>query len=136
MIKKENIAWVFYLKDENVKIPNCGKWMYFFSFENLEYTDKLVQKAVLTHVVDEAKRTASGKTGVCCFYIDGNDKKAHKKILKFFLENGMIKKTKAGKLYNIGFKFDVQTLANRYGKDFKAKYSLSDFVDLETGHFL
>lgn len=30
------------------------------------------------------------------------------------LENGLIRKTKTGKLYNISFKFDTETYAGKY----------------------
>ena len=48
----------------------------------------------------------------------------------------MIKKTKSGKLYNIGFKYDSQTRNCEYGDDFKAEIKLEQFVDLNTGKML
>lgn len=53
------------------------------------------------------------------------------------LENGLIRKTKTGKLYNISFKFDTETYSGKYkGSGFSGKIRLSDFVDLETGEFI
>ena len=53
------------------------------------------------------------------------------------LENGLIRKTKTGKLYNISFKFDSETFAGKYkGNGFSGKIKLADFVDLETGEFI
>ena len=57
-------------------------------------------------------------------------------MIAFMLEHGLVRKTKSGKLYNIGFKLDDQTRAGEYGTGFKARITLSDFVDLETGEFL
>lgn len=48
----------------------------------------------------------------------------------------MIRRTKAGKLYNISFKFDSQTGLKEYGASFSAVIKLSDFVNLTTGEFL
>lgn len=48
----------------------------------------------------------------------------------------MIRKTKSGRLYNISFKFDKQTDAHLYGKDFKGTIKLDQFIDLNTGEFL
>ena len=52
------------------------------------------------------------------------------------LDNDLIKRTKAGKLYNISFKYDSQTLANQYGDDFKGELKLENFVDLFTGEWI
>ena len=61
---------------------------------------------------------------------------AHKKVIAFFLENDLVRRTKSGKLYNISFKLDVQTIAGQYQNDFKAAVKLADFVDLTTGKWL
>lgn len=77
------------------------------------------------------------KEGVCCFYLNGNDRESHKRVLSYMLENGLIRKTKTGKLYNISFKFDTETYAGKYkGSGFSGKIKLADFVDLETGEFI
>lgn len=52
------------------------------------------------------------------------------------LENNLIRRTKTGRLYNISFKFDDQTLAGEYGSDFEGKIKLEQFVDLNTGEFI
>lgn len=42
------------------------------------------------------------------------------------LENGLIRKTKTGKLYNISFKFDTETYSGKYkGSGFSGKIKLS-----------
>ena len=103
--------------------------------------DDIVGTAVLDGVVVEAKYSnpetliaAGSKQGVCCFYLNGNDRESHKRVLSYMLENGLIRKTKTGKLYNISFKFDTETYAGKYkGSGFSGKIKLADFVDLETG---
>ena len=57
---------------------------------------------------------AGSKQGVCCFYLNGNDRESHKRVLGYMLENGLIRKTKTGKLYNISFGFDSETYAGKY----------------------
>lgn len=53
------------------------------------------------------------------------------------LDNGLVRKTKSGKLYNISFKYDAETYAGKYkGSGFAGKIKLADFVDLETGEFI
>ena len=68
-------------------------------------------------------------------YIECDDLPAHKRVLQFMLENNLIQKTKAGKLFNISFKLDDQTRAGEYGADFKSEIKLADFVDLYTGEW-
>lgn len=59
------------------------------------------------------------------------------RLASYMLENGLIRKTKTGKLYNISFKFDTETYAGKYkGSGFSGKIKLADFVDLETGEFI
>ena len=71
-----------------------------------------------------------------CFYINGDDPVAHKRVLDYFFEKHLIPKGKYSKFRDISFKFDSQTLLGKYGKDFHARIRLSDFVDLETGRWL
>lgn len=53
------------------------------------------------------------------------------------LDNGLIRKRKSGKPYNISFKYDSQTYAGKYkGSGFSGEIKLADFVDLETGEFV
>ena len=102
-----NLFWVFYLQDEEVRLDSdkCGKWMYFFNDKT--FAASICQKAVKGGVVQEA----------------------------FMLENNLIQKTKAGKLFNISFKLDDQTRAGEYGADFKSEIKLADFIDLYTGEW-
>ncbi|MBC3514725.1 hypothetical protein [Ruminococcus bicirculans (ex Wegman et al. 2014)] len=72
-------------------------------------------------------------TGVICFYLNGDDIANHKRVLQFMMDNDLIRKTKAGKYYNISFKFDDQTRAGEYGSNFEGKIKLETFIDLTTG---
>lgn len=51
------------------------------------------------------------------------------------LANNLIQRTNSGRLYNASYKFNDQTKNGEYGNDFKAKISLDQFVDLNTGEF-
>lgn len=53
------------------------------------------------------------------------------------LDNGLVRRTKSIKLYNISIKYDSETYAGKYkGSGFSGKIKLADFVDLETGEFI
>ena len=53
------------------------------------------------------------------------------------LDNGLIRKTKSDKPYNISFTYNSPTYAGKYkGSDFSGEIKLADFVDLETGEFV
>lgn len=105
---------------------------------------RIIGTVVLDGVVAEAKYSnpetliaASTKQGVCCFHLNGNDREGHKRILSYLLDNGLVRKAKSGKLYNISFKNDAETYAGKYkGSGFYGKIKLADFVDLETGEFI
>lgn len=116
--KIEMGGWVFYLdteKEPTLHTPYVGKWMYFFDKNGADFADRICKEAVESGAVAEAKHTnnemlALVSTGVCCFYCNGIDKEAHKKIIAFMLKNEMIQRTKTGRLYNISFKLDAQTI--------------------------
>lgn len=109
-----------------------GKWMYFFN--DLDFAFKLCVEAIESGVVAEAKHSAKSE-GVCCFYLDGSDLDAHKKVIQFFLDHDLIQRTKAGKLFNISFKYNRQTRNGEYDEDFHAEFKLSQLIDLETGEW-
>lgn len=144
VIRDENPHWVYYIDDERVNEldpKRCGKWMYMTS--DLERADNLVREAVVTGAVIEAKRSTAAHmalsrsdTGVCCFYLNGDDSEAHHRAIEFLLGHDLVRRTKTGRLYNVSFKFDEQTRAGEYGDNFHAKNRLADFVDLDTGEFI
>ena len=131
-----NLAWVYYLRDKN-ESPfddnKVGKWMYFFN--DKEFAAKICKQSIEEGIVAESKHS-NDEEGVCCFYLNCDDIEAHKRILYFFIENRLIKKTKAGKFYNISFKLDNQTLSGQYGADFHSDIKLENFIDLMSGEWI
>lgn len=103
--------------------------------------DHIAGTAVLDGVVVEAKYSspetaivAGSKQGVYRFYLNGNDREGHKRILNYMLDNGLVRRTKSSKLYNISIKYDSKTYAGKYkGSGFSGKIKLANYVDLETG---
>ena len=133
---REN-GWYWYLSGEEDKLERhkCGKWMYFF--DNQKFAQKICEKAIAEKICYECKCTDMEKqntsNGVVCFYTNGDNTDNHKRIIKFMLENDLIRKTKAGKYYNITFKYDDQTRAGEYGSNFEGKINIEKFIDLKTG---
>jgi len=133
-------GWCWYDADISNQLDpdKCGKWMYFF--DDQAFAMRICEKAILENVCCKCKctdmQTTGSSTGVLCFYLNGDDIDAHHKVIQFMINNDLIQKTKAGKLYNISFKFDNQTRASQYGADFNGVLKLAQFVDLHTGHWL
>lgn len=131
-------GWRWFVGDDSIlDINKSGKWMYFFREpEGLLFAEKMCRIAVKEDIVVEAKCRDNPMDGVACFYLNCDDEIAHKKVISFFLEHNMIRKTKSGKLYDESFKLDRQTRAGEYQKDFKAEIKLSQFIDLFTGEWV
>ena len=128
-------GWIWYIGDTEPHFDEhkCGKWMYFF--EDRSFVETICAEAIRTGAILECKHT-DGPSGVSCFYLECDNIDAHKRILQFFLDNNLIRRTKAGRLYNIGFKLDDQTRAGQYGTDFKAEIKLDRFINLDTGEWI
>lgn len=133
-------GWYWFLSGNEKLLDKdkCGKWMSFF--DDQAFAKKICKKAVSEGVCHECKCTdlkkRKEKTGVICFYQNGDDIENHRRIIRFMMENNLIPKTKAGRFYNISFKFDSQTRAGQYGADFEGKIRLDQFIDLKTGKWL
>ncbi len=126
--------WVFYIEGKpEFDRHKVGKWMYFF--KDYDRVVELCRKAVEEGVVLEAKHS-NADDGVSCFYLECDDMERHKKVIRFFMSNDMIQKTKTGKLYNISFKLDDQTRAGEYGESYSGDIKLEQFLDLQTGEWL
>jgi len=142
MVIKKNPAWVYYIDENDCDLDphKCGKWMYFFDKNGIDFAETICRKAIEDGIVAECKHTRfdvlPADSGVCCFYLEGDDISAHKRVIAFFMRNNLIKKTKAGKYYNISFKFDDQTRAGEYGEEFTSEIKLANFIDLSTGEWL
>src|SRR5699024_5176376 len=97
---KSNDYWVWYTEDnKKSNNDNIGKWMYFFS--DYQFVSEICKKAIANKVVEICKHTSNEETGVACFYLNRDDNKGHRRVIKFFLDNNLIKRTKSGKLTNI-----------------------------------
>lgn len=135
-------GWFYFFSTSlhRLKRDGCGKWMYFFDANGQEFAKEICKKSIDKNVCLESKCTdikfRNSPTGVVCFYVNADDIEGHKRIIKFMMDNDLIRKTKTGKYYNISFKLDDQTRADEYGNKFEGKIKLSDFIDLETGNFI
>lgn len=133
-------GWWWYTSEKvgKLKEHKTGKWMHFFTDQ--DFAKRMCQKAITEGACCECKCTdmeLTGRpTGVICFYLNCDDKEDHRKVLRFMLDNNLIRRTKAGRLTNIAFKLDEQTIAGEYGSCFIPKITLSQFVDLDTGAWI
>ena len=139
---KDDLAWTWYQNRNisNIDKNKCGKWMYFFRDDGkgIEFVKDKCREAVQRGIVECAKHNNAKSlkaigTGVACFYLNYDDTERHQNVIQFLLDNGMIQKTKVGKLYNNSFKLDSQTSSDEYGKDYVPVLKLENFIDLETG---
>ena len=110
-----------------------GKWMYFFG--DRQFVEKICREEIEQNIVEECKHS-NADDGVSCFYLNDDDIDGHRRVIEFFVKNDLIRKTKKGKLYNISFKHDTQTLAGEYGDDYHSDIKLEEFVNLETGEWI
>ncbi|WP_251547740.1 hypothetical protein [Pumilibacter intestinalis] len=141
---EKDLVWTHYIAEtDTIDKEKCGKWMSFFGgdLDKIFFVEDVCKEAVERGIVEQAKHTSSTHyivkgEGVMCFYVNGDDNDGHRRIISYFLEKGLIPKTKAGKFYNISFKYDKQTLDNEYGSDFSSDIKLNQFIDLYTGKWL
>ncbi len=131
----KNPAWVYYLADTDPHFDETkvGKWMYFFG--DRQFVEKICREAIEQNIVEECKHS-NADDGVSCFYLNDDDLEGHRRVIEFFIKNDLIRKTKKGKLYNISFKHDTQTLAGEYGDDYHSDIKLEEFVNLETREWI
>lgn len=133
-------GWCWFIKN-NKNLPKrdkAGKWMHFSDNEDrmIEICKKAISEDVCAICKCTDMKLRKCDTGVICFYINGDNYEGHCKVIQFMMDNGLIKKTKGGRYYNISYKFDEQTRENMYGQNFHPQIKLSDFIDLETGKWI
>ena len=127
----KQFGWVYYVGDDiELDDEKVGKWMYFFN--NRKFVEKICAEVIEQGIVVESKHS-DAEEGVACFYLNCDDLEGHKKVISYFLENRLIRRTKDGRLYNISFKRDEQTSLFEYGNGFKSEIKLAKFIDLATG---
>ena len=131
----KQFGWVYYVGEtaDQLDEHKCGKWMYFFG--DRQFVEKICREAIEQNIVEECKHR-NADDGVSCFYLNDDDLEGHRRVIEFFIKNDLIRKTKKGKLYNISFKHDTQTLAGEYGEDYHSDIKLEEFVNLETGEWI
>ena len=133
-------GWCWYLTDKAKLLEKhkCGKWMHFF--DDQKFAMSICEKAIAENVCYECKctdmETTDCKRGVICFYLNSDDIENHHRVIQFMIDYQLIQKTRKGKFYNISFKFDDQTRAKKYGKDFIGVIKLEHFIDLNTGKWI
>lgn len=110
-----------------------GKWMYFF--DDKSFAASICKEAIEKNIVVKAKHSNEEK-GVACFYLNCDEMEAHKKVIGYFIQRNLIRKTKKGKYHNISFKLDGQTRAGEYGETFVPSIRLNQFIDLESGEWI
>lgn len=111
-----------------------GKWI--IAGVETSKAHELCYNAVANGIVHDAKCPDTlDEFTTAIFYTDFKDVAAHKRIIKYLLENNAIPRTQKGTFKNISFKLDIQTRAGQYGKKFKAKLRLGDLIDLKTGEW-
>lgn len=114
-----------------------GKWL--IAGIDVDKAMELCCKAVAAEATQEAKHSMTAppqSKSICCFYVNGSDAQAHKRLLDFLRRENALPKKKDGTYCNISFKYDQQTLNGEYGKDFTPRHRLSDFLDLATGEWI
>jgi hypothetical protein len=146
----KDLGWYYYAEIGVKKNPfsesdNVGKFMTFGKGEITDETQALILKAIEQGATPLVKHTnpstvelnpyADGDSWVIVWY-STDEKESLKKLASFLTENGLIPKTKAGRYYNISFKYDNQTQNGEYGEAFKAAIKLEDLMDLNTGLLL
>lgn len=106
IVQIDNVSWSYYIdvdRARSLEDHKSGKWMHFFN--DISFAAAICRKAVLEGTVAECKHTSASATndgcGVICFYLNADDLEAHRRTLTFMLKNDLIRRTKAGKLYNI-----------------------------------
>lgn len=122
IIRVDNLWWSIYIDTKlapGLDRAKCGKWIFFFS--DIEFAKEICREAVLGKVVAECKHSSSealvkNGSGVAYFYLNSDDV-AYRRVIAFMLEHNLVRKTKSGKLYNIGFKLDDQTRAGEYARE-------------------
>lgn len=90
---KKNLAWVYYIIDKkpNLDVNKTGKWMYFFS--DRTFVEAICKTAIKEGIVEECKHS-NKEDGVSCFYLNDDDIEGHRRVIAFFIKNGLIQKRK------------------------------------------
>ncbi|MFP5111814.1 hypothetical protein ACSU64_05480 [Bacillaceae bacterium C204] len=143
-----DVAWVWYESPDyrlkpTLRPESVGKFMTFGEGDISSDLQQLILNAIKHDITPVVKHTniesefknfhaKDNNSWVICWY-SNDDINSLKLLAKYLVDNNLVQRTKAGKLYNISFKYDNQTRNAEYGDLFTAKITLSDFLDLYTG---
>ncbi|PGX01696.1 hypothetical protein COE40_19200 [Bacillus cereus] len=142
LVSMRSGGWCWYGTDTFKETDNVGKFMTFVKDDISNELQELILKAIKQGATTLIKHTDPRTINFNPFVKDGSlaiiwystdEEKALKGLAKFLIDNDLVRKTKAGKYFNISFKYDDQTRNGEYGEQFKASISLKDLMDLDTG---
>lgn len=127
--------WVYYTADNYYGFDpkKVGKWMYFYY--DVNQADAYCRRAVDNCITNRAKHS-NATSGICGFYVDIGDNDGHRRVIKFLLDNDLVRRTASGRLFDIAFKYEVSDYFGDFGEATLPKLKLSDFVDLDSGEML
>lgn len=143
LVTYADLGWWWYYEGERENLPHIdGKFMTFGEGVVPDSMQEIILSGLHEGVTPLVKHThpdriaeSDKSTWVIIWYSD-DSKESLQKLALFLYRNDLIQRTKAGRLYNIAFKYDEQTRTGEYGGDFKAKISLDKIMDLDTGALL
>lgn len=141
----EDMGWLWYGANTFTESDKVGKFMTYGKGDISDELQGLILKAIKQGVTPLVKHTnldtitfnprAKDGSWVIVWY-SSDDENCLKSLAKFLVDEGLVQKTKTGKLYNIAFKYDEQTRNDEYAGEFKSKISLQDLMNLNTGELL
>lgn len=146
-VSSTDIAWCWYrAENEDKENKIVGKFMTFYKGPIDGELQKVILEALAEGATPLVKHTNPKTMGLnpnpryrdssTIIWYSSDDKESLQKVVGFLIKNNLIRKTKTGKLYNISFKYDAQTIMGEYGDDFTGVIKLEDLVNLNTGELL
>ncbi|ANN34851.1 hypothetical protein A9498_26510 [Bacillus thuringiensis serovar coreanensis] len=144
LVSRKVGGWCWYGTNTFKETDHVGKFMTFVQDDISNEIQELILKAIKQGVTSLVKHTDPdmlafnpyAKNGsLAIIWYSTDEEKTLKGLAKFLINHGLVPKTKAGKYYNISFKYDEQTRNGEYGEQFKPSISLKDLMDLNTGTF-
>ncbi len=145
LANRVDMGWLWYGANTFTESDKVGKFMTFGKGDISDELQGLILKAIKQGVTPLVKHTnpdtitfnprVNDDSWVIVWY-SSDDENCLKSLAKFLVDEGLVPKTKTGKLYNIAFKYDDQTLNDEYAEKFKSKISLQDLMNLNTGELL
>ncbi|HDR7764815.1 MULTISPECIES: hypothetical protein [Bacillus cereus group] len=144
LVSRKMGGWCWYGTNTFKETDNVGKFMTFVQDDISNELQELILKAIKQGVTSFVKHTDpdmlafnphAKNRSLAIIWYSTDEEKALKGVAKFLINHELVPKTKAGKYYNISFKYDEQTRNGEYGEQFKPSISLKDLMDLNTGVF-